>query len=233
MLEDLKKSVFDANLELVRQKLVLYTWGNVSGIDRSANLLVIKPSGVSYDEMKAEDMVVVNLKGEVVEGKFKPSSDTLTHIELYKAFPGIGGIVHTHSTHAVAWAQALKAIPAMGTTHADHFYGEIPCTRILSQEEVARGYELETGLVIVETFKDLDPLHTPGVLVGNHGPFAWGTTADKAVYNAVVLEEVARMALYTAQLGNENPISQYLLDKHFNRKHGKNAYYGQDRKVKS
>lgn len=233
MLEDLKKSVFDANLELVRQKLVLYTWGNVSGIDRSANLLVIKPSGVSYDEMKAEDMVVVNLKGEVVEGKFKPSSDTLTHIELYKAFPGIGGIVHTHSTHAVAWAQALKAIPAMGTTHADHFYGEIPCTRILSQEEVARGYELETGLVIVETFKDLDPLHTPGVLVGNHGPFAWGTTADKAVYNAVVLEEVARMALYTAQLGNENPISQYLLDKHFNRKHGKDAYYGQDRKVKS
>ena len=227
MLEDLKKTVFDANLELVRQKLVLYTWGNVSGIDRSANLLVIKPSGVSYDEMKVDDMVVVNLKGEVVEGKYKPSSDTLTHIELYKAFPEIGGIVHTHSTHAVAWAQALKAIPAMGTTHADHFYGEIPCTRVLSQEEVDRGYELETGLVIVETYKDINPLHTPGVLVGNHGPFAWGATAGKAVYNAVVLEEVARMALYTAQLGNENPINQYLLDKHFNRKHGKNAYYGQ------
>ena len=227
MLEELKNAVFHANLELVRQKLVMYTWGNVSGIDRTQNLLVIKPSGVSYDEMKPEDMVVVDFDGEVVEGKFKPSSDTLTHIELYKAFPEIGGIVHTHSTHAVAWAQALKAIPAMGTTHADHFYGEIPCTRILTQEEVGRGYERETGLVIAETFKELDPLHTPGVLVGNHGPFTWGKSADKAVYHAVVLEEVARMALYTAQLGNESPIRQYLLDKHFNRKHGKNAYYGQ------
>ena len=227
MLEELKKSVYDANLELVRQKLVLYTWGNVSGIDRGSGLLVIKPSGVSYDDMKPEDMVVVDLDGKVVEGKFKPSSDTLTHIELYKAFTEIGGIVHTHSAYAVAWAQALKAIPAMGTTHADHFYGEIPCTRILSKEEVERGYERETGLVIVETFKKHDPLHTPGVLVGNHGPFAWGATPDNAVYTAVVLEEVARMALFTAQLGNETPIRQYLLDKHFYRKHGKDAYYGQ------
>ena len=227
MLEDLKNAVYQANLELARQKLVVYTWGNVSGIDRSKNLLVIKPSGVTYEEMKPEDMVVVDLEGKVVEGKMKPSSDTLTHIELYKAFPGIGGIVHTHSTHAVAWAQALKAIPAMGTTHADHFYGEIPCTRILSEEEVARGYEKETGRVIVETFRHLDPEHTPGVLVGNHGPFTWGSTPDKAVYHAVVLEEVARMALFTAQLGNENPIEKYLLDKHFYRKHGKDAYYGQ------
>jgi L-ribulose-5-phosphate 4-epimerase len=227
MLEELKKSVYDANLELVRQKLVLYTWGNVSGMDRETGHLVIKPSGVSYEDMKPGDMVVVDLDGKVVEGKFKPSSDTLTHIELYKAFTGIGGIVHTHSAYAVAWAQALKAIPAMGTTHADHFYGEIPCTRILSKEDVERGYERETGRVIVETFKNHDPLHTPGVLVGNHGPFAWGLTPDKAVYTAVVLEEIARMALFTSQLGNETPIRQYLLDKHFYRKHGKDAYYGQ------
>ena len=227
MLEALKEAVLKANLDLVKHGLVMFTWGNVSGIDRTENLLVIKPSGVSYDDMQASDMVVVDLNGKVIEGKYKPSSDTLTHIELYKAFPEIGGIVHTHSTYAVAWAQALKAIPAMGTTHADHFYGEIPCTRILTQEEVERGYEKETGVVIVETFKNKNPLHLPGVLVGNHGPFAWGTDADKAVYNAVVLEEVARMALLTFQLGNENPINQYLLDKHFNRKHGKNAYYGQ------
>jgi L-ribulose-5-phosphate 4-epimerase len=227
MLEELKNTVYKANLELVSHHLVVYTWGNVSGIDRSENLLVIKPSGVTYGEMKPEDMVVVDLNGHVVEGKLKPSSDTLTHIELYRAFPEIGGIVHTHSTHAVAWAQALKAIPAMGTTHADHFFGEIPCTRILTREEVERGYEKETGLVIVETFKNLDPIYTPGVLVGNHGPFTWGTSPEKAVYHAVVLEEVARMALFTAQLGNENPIRQYLLDKHFYRKHGKDAYYGQ------
>ena len=227
MLEELKKQVYTANLDLVKHGLVMFTWGNVSGIDRKENLIVIKPSGVSYDDMQASDMVVVDLKGKVIEGKFKPSSDTLTHIELYKAFPEIGGIVHTHSTYAVAWAQALKAIPALGTTHADYFYGEIPCTRILTQEEVDRGYEKETGLVIVETFKNMDPLYMPGVLIGNHGPFAWGTNPDKAVYNAVVLEEVARMALLTLQLGNENPIKQYLQDKHFNRKHGKNAYYGQ------
>ncbi len=227
MLEDLKLKVFQANLDLVKHNLVLFTWGNVSGIDRKENLLVIKPSGVSYEDMQPDDMVVVDLNGHVIEGSFKPSSDTLTHIELYKAFPGIGGIVHTHSTYAVAWAQALRAIPAMGTTHADHFYGEIPCTRELTQAEVEKGYEKETGAVIVKTFKNIDPLHVPGVLVGNHGPFAWGTNADKAVYNAVVLEEVARMALLTAQLGNSTPIKQYLLDKHFNRKHGENAYYGQ------
>lgn len=227
MLEELKKNVCEANLELVRQKLVLYTWGNVSGIDHDRRLMVIKPSGVSYDEMRPDHMVVVDMNGEVVEGSFRPSSDTLTHLELYKAFPGVGGIVHTHSAYAVAWAQALKAIPALGTTHADHFYGEIPCTRILGSEEVERGYEKETGLVIVETFKQLDPQHTPGVLVGNHGPFAWGATPEKAVYTAVVLEEIARMAFYTAQLGNELPIRQYLLDKHFYRKHGKDAYYGQ------
>lgn len=227
MLETLKEIVLKANLNLVKHGLVLFTWGNVSGIDRKNNLIVIKPSGVSYDDLQPDDMVVVDLNGKVIEGKFKPSSDTLTHIELYKAFPEIGGIVHTHSTYAVAWAQALKAIPALGTTHADHFYGEIPCTRMLTPEEVDRGYEKETGLVIVETFKNMDPLHMPGVLVGNHGPFAWGTDPDKAVYNAVVLEEVARLALLTFQLGNENPFKQYLLDKHFNRKHGKNAYYGQ------
>jgi L-ribulose-5-phosphate 4-epimerase len=227
MLEDLKIAVYHANLKLVRQKLVVYTWGNVSGIDRSSNLLVIKPSGVTYDELKPDDMVVVDLEGNVVEGKLKPSSDTLTHIELYKAFPGIGGVVHTHSTYAVAWAQALMAIPPMGTTHADHFYGDIPCTRILTKKEVERDYEKETGLAIVETFEKIDPEHTPGVLVGNHGPFTWGSTPDKAVYHAIVLEEVARMAFYTTQLGNESPIKQYLLDKHFNRKHGKDAYYGQ------
>jgi L-ribulose-5-phosphate 4-epimerase len=227
MLDELKKSVYNANLELVKQKLVLYTWGNVSGIDRKTNLIIIKPSGVSYEDMQPEDMVVVDLNFKVIGGNLKPSSDTLTHIELYKAFPEIGGIVHTHSTYAVAWAQALRPIPALGTTHADHFYGEIPCTRILTEEEVERGYEKQTGSVIIETFKNIDPLHMPGVLVGNHGPFAWGITPDKAVYNAVVLEEVARMALFTVQLGNDNPIGQYLLDKHFNRKHGKNAYYGQ------
>jgi L-ribulose-5-phosphate 4-epimerase len=227
MLEELKKQVYTANLNLVKHGLVLFTWGNVSGIDRKSNLIVIKPSGVSYDDLKLENMVVVDFDCNVIEGILKPSSDTLTHIELYKAFPEIGGIVHTHSTYAVAWAQALKAIPAMGTTHADHFYGEIPCTRELTQEEVEGGYEKETGTVIIETFKNINPLHVPGVLVGNHGPFAWGANAEKAVYNAVVLEEVARMALLTIQLGNSTPIKQYLLDKHFNRKHGKNAYYGQ------
>jgi L-ribulose-5-phosphate 4-epimerase len=227
MLEDLKLRVYQANLDLVKHNLVLFTWGNVSGIDRKANLIVIKPSGVSYDAMKPENMVVVDFECNVVDGNLKPSSDTLTHIELYKAFPGTGGIVHTHSTYAVAWAQALRAIPALGTTHADHFYGEIPCTRELTNEEIERGYEKETGTVIVDTFKDIDPLHVPGVLVGNHGPFAWGTDPEKAVYNAVVLEEVARMAFLTMQIGNVSPIKQYLLDKHFNRKHGKNAYYGQ------
>jgi len=227
MLEELKDRVYRANLELVTHKLVVYTWGNVSGFDRERQLLVIKPSGVSYESMTPGDMVIVDLDGNVVEGKCRPSSDTDTHIELYKAFPAIGGIVHTHSTYAVAWAQALQPIPPFGTTHADHFYGEIPCTRVLSQEEVEAGYEKETGKVIVETFRELDPASVPGVLVGNHGPFSWGASPEKAVYNAVVLEEIARMALLTLQLGNPGPIRQYLLDKHFNRKHGTNAYYGQ------
>jgi L-ribulose-5-phosphate 4-epimerase len=227
MLDGLKLDVFNANLELVKQKLVIYTWGNVSGIDRKNNLIVIKPSGVSYDNMKPDDMVVVDFENNVVEGKLRPSSDTLTHIELYKAFPEVGGIVHTHSTYAVAWAQSCKPIPAYGTTHADHFYGSVPCTRVLSKEEVERGYEKETGNVIVETFHGINPTHMPAVLVGNHGPFTWGETPDKAVYNAVVLEEVAKMALFTTQLGVQGPINQYVLDKHFNRKHGKDAYYGQ------
>jgi L-ribulose-5-phosphate 4-epimerase len=227
MLEALKEVVLKANLNLVKHGLVLYTWGNVSGINRAGNLIVIKPSGISYDKMTPDDMVVVDFDCKVVDGKLKPSSDTLTHIELYKAFPEIGGIVHTHSTYAVAWAQACKGIPAMGTTHADYFYGEIPCTRILTEEEVNSAYELETGRVIVETFKTIDPMHIPAVLVGNHGPFAWGKSPDEAVYNAVVLEEVARMALITSQLGNMEPIGQHILDKHFNRKHGENAYYGQ------
>jgi len=226
MLSELKLEVFNANIELVRNQLVIYTWGNVSGIDRVNNLVVIKPSGVGYDDMKPDDMVVVDFDCNVIEGKLKPSSDTLTHIELYKAFP-VGGIVHTHSTYAVAWAQACKGVPPMGTTHADYFYGEVPCTRILTEEEVDLGYERETGRVIVETFKGIDPIHMPAVLVGNHGPFTWGKSPDDAVYNAVVLEEVAKMALFTSLLGNQKAISQYILDKHFNRKHGKDAYYGQ------
>ncbi len=228
MLEDLKLKVYQANLDLVKHNLVLFTWGNVSGIDRETGLVVIKPSGVSYDDLNPENMVVVDFDCNVIEGNLKPSSDTLTHIELYKAFPAISGIVHTHSTYAVAWAQAMKAIPAMGTTHADHFYGEIPCTRELTKDEVEQDYEKKTGTVIVETFKNIDPLHVPGVLIGNHGPFAWGVNPGKAVYNAVVLEEVARMAFLTKQLGNIKPINNYLLDKHFSRKHGNDAYYGQN-----
>jgi L-ribulose-5-phosphate 4-epimerase len=227
MLDGLKEKVFKANLDLVKHGLVIFTWGNVSGIDREKCLVVIKPSGVSYDKMTPNDMVVVDFDNKIVEGQLRPSSDTLTHIELYKNFSKIGGIVHTHSTYAVAWAQACKPIPAFGTTHADHFYGEIPCTRNLTKDEVERAYELETGKVIVESFKGIDPLHIPGVLVGNHGPFTWGADPDKAVYNAVVLEEVAKMAMLTSRLGASQPIQQYLLDKHFNRKHGKNAYYGQ------
>ena len=227
MLEELKQKVFKANLDLVKHGLVIFTWGNVSGIDRENHLVVIKPSGVSYDDMKVDDMVVVDFDNKVIEGKLKPSSDTLTHIELYKHFPEIGGVVHTHSTYAVAWAQACKSIPAFGTTHADHFYGEIPCTRELTKQEIETAYELETGKVIIETFKDINEIHMPAVLVGNHGPFTWGETPDKAVYNAVVLEEVAKMAMLTTRIGSSKPIQQYLLNKHFNRKHGKDAYYGQ------
>ena len=227
MLNDLKHRVFEANLELVKRNLVIYTWGNVSAIDRDEKLIVIKPSGVAYENMTPFDMVVVDLDGNVVDGHLNPSSDTLTHIELYKAFHSISAIVHTHSAHAVAWAQACRPIPAYGTTHADHFYGPIPCTRILTQQELESAYEKETGKVIVETFKDIDPMHIPGVLVGNHGPFAWGDTPLKAVYNAVVLEEIARMAWISEQLGIKGPIQDYMLDKHFKRKHGKDAYYGQ------
>lgn len=227
MLNDLKHRVFEANLELVKRNLVVYTWGNVSAIDRDEKLIVIKPSGVAYENMTPFDMVVVDLDGNVVDGHLNPSSDTLTHIELYKAFHSIGAIVHTHSAHAVAWAQACRPIPAYGTTHADHFYGPIPCTRMLTQQEVESAYEKETGKVIVETFKGIDPMHIPGVLVGNHGPFAWGETPLNAVYNAVVLEEVAHMAWISEQLGIKTQIPDYLLDKHFSRKHGKDAYYGQ------
>ncbi|MDP4210717.1 MAG: L-ribulose-5-phosphate 4-epimerase [Bacteroidota bacterium] len=227
MLKKLKKEVFDANLELVKKGLVIYTWGNVSGIDREKGLVVIKPSGVDYDVMTPEDMVVVDLLGNVVEGNWKPSSDTATHLVLYKQFPKIGGVVHTHSEWATSWAQAGLSIPALGTTHADYFYGPIPCTRKLTQEEIERAYEVETGNVIVETFRDIDPMAVPAVIVNNHGPFSWGTDAHNAVHNAVVMDEVAKMALRTLNLNKEATIDQFLLDKHYLRKHGPNAYYGQ------
>lgn len=227
MLEELKEKVFQANLELVKLDLVVFTWGNASAIDRESGLVVIKPSGVSYDDMIAEDMVVVDLEGNVVEGKLNPSSDTPTHLVLYKAFKNIGGVVHTHSSWATSWAQAGLSIPALGTTHADYFYGDIPCTRKLTNEEVEKGYEIETGNVIVETFEELDPDAIPGVIINNHGPFAWGTDANNAVHNAKVLEEVAKMASASLQLNPQAEIDQFLLDKHYNRKHGKNAYYGQ------
>lgn len=215
-------------MALPRHKMVTFTWGNVSGIDRESGLVVIKPSGVPYETMKADDLVVLDLDGNVVEGRLRPSSDTPTHLVLYRSFPGIGGIVHTHSPWATSWAQAGRAIPPFGTTHADYFYGEIPCTREMTREEVEGDYELETGNVIVETFRDRDPLAVPGVLVHGHAPFAWGKDADQAVHNAVVLEEVAKIGLNTLLLNPAaSPISQALLDKHYLRKHGKNAYYGQ------
>ena len=229
MLEELKEKVFQANLDLVKQGLVIFTWGNVSGIDREKGLVVIKPSGVSYDDMKASDMVVVSLEtGEVVEGDLNPSSDTPTHLVLYRAFPNIQGVVHTHSTYATAWAQAGKDIPNIGTTHADYFYKGIPCTESMTKEEVEGEYELETGNVIVKRFEGINPDHTPAVLVKNHGPFTWGKDAAEAVHNAVVLEECAKMAYYTEKINPDvKPIPQELLDKHFLRKHGANAYYGQ------
>jgi len=227
MLNELKKSVFEANLGLVRHGLVIFTWGNVSGIDRENGLVVIKPSGVSYDEMTVDDMVVVDLEGKIVDGKLRPSSDTPTHLVLYKAFSDIGGIVHTHSSWATAWAQAGKPIPALGTTHADYFYGMVPCTRKLTQNEIETAYETETGNVIVETFHNLDPNAIPGVLVNNHAPFAWGKTPGDAVHNAKVLEEIAHMAFHTLQINPAANIDQFLLDKHYFRKHGKDAYYGQ------
>lgn len=231
MLEDLKKAVLEANLELHRQGLVVFTWGNVSGIDRGKGLVVIKPSGVPYEELKMEHMVVVDLEGNQVEGSLRPSSDTPTHLVLYRQFPQTGGIVHTHSSWATVWAQAGMGIPAFGTTHADYFYGEIPCTRRMTEGEINSEYEAETGNVIVETFRDRNPEHMPGVLVFNHGPFTWGKDAEEAVHNAVVLEEVAKLAYNTSVLNNKiTPIDKVLLDKHFLRKHGANAYYGQKSK---
>ena len=228
MLNDLKKQVFDANLDLVKHGLVIFTWGNVSGIDREKGLVVIKPSGVSYDVMKPDDMVVIDLDGKQVEGKLKPSSDTPTHLVLYRNFANVGGIVHTHSRMAVSWAQAGMDIPAYGTTHADYFYGSIPCTRKMTTAEIKGEYEAETGNVIVERFKGIDPMFVPGVVVYSHGPFSWGKDAHDAVHNAVVMEEVATMA-YQARILNASiqPMQNELLDKHFLRKHGKNAYYGQ------
>ncbi|NLE32865.1 MAG: L-ribulose-5-phosphate 4-epimerase [Bacteroidales bacterium] len=228
MLESLKESVFKANLDLVRHGLVIFTWGNVSAIDRASGLVVIKPSGVSYDDMTVNDMVVVNLDGKVVEGSLKPSSDTATHLELYKAFPGIGGVVHTHSSYATAWAQAGKDIPNIGTTHADYFSQDIPCTRDMTEAEVMGGaYELETGRVIVERFQGMEPNHVPGVLVKNHGPFSWGKDAHDAVHNAVVMEQVAKMAHIAYLVNPSLDMNPHLIQKHFFRKHGPGAYYGQ------
>ena len=230
MLEELKKEVFEANLALVKNNLVVLTWGNVSGIDREKGLVVIKPSGVSYNNMKLEDMVVVDLDGNIIEGELRPSSDTATHIELYKKYPSIGGIVHTHSTYATSWAQAKRDIPSYVTTHADTFYGPVPCTRKLTNEEIKSDYEKNTGFVIIETLenRNIDALSVPGIIVGSHGPFSWGETPSKAVSNAVVLEEVSKMALITENLNSDiTPIDKELQDKHYFRKHGKNAYYGQ------
>lgn len=232
MLEELKKQVCEANLELVARGVVIYTWGNVSGIDRDKNLIVIKPSGVAYDNMTPDDMVVVDLQtGTTVEGKWKPSSDTATHLELYRRYPEIAGIVHTHSVNAVAFAQAGLPIPALGTTHADYFYGDIPCTRELTKSEVEDAYELNTGKVIIETIDglEIDPMAIPGIVVKNHGPFAWGTSPANAVYNAVVLEKVAEMDLKTLALNPQASMQQYVLDKHYTRKHGPKAYYGQEK----
>ena len=228
MLEQLKAEVFAANMCLPKYGLVTFTWGNVSGIDREKGLVVIKPSGFSYEEMRAEDMVVVSLEdGHVVEGELNPSSDTPSHLEFYRHFPTIGGVVHTHSRWATSWAQAGRGIPAYGTTHGDYFYGEIPCTRKMTPAEIADAYEKNTGLVVVETFHDKDPAQIPAVLVHSHGPFTWGKDAHEAVHNAVVLEELAMMAFYTEQMGQTAPMQRELLDKHFLRKHGANAYYGQ------
>ncbi|MFE8146766.1 L-ribulose-5-phosphate 4-epimerase [Brenneria goodwinii] len=227
-MQQLKQQVFDANMALPRRGLVTYTWGNVSAIDRQRQVIVIKPSGVAYEIMQPDDMVVVDMRGAVVEGDYRPSSDTATHLELYRRYPQIGGIVHTHSTHATAWAQAGLAIPALGTTHADYFYGDIPCTRPLTAQEVDTEYEKNTGVVIAETLGDGNPLHTPGIIVYQHGPFCWGKDADEAVHNAVVMEEVAKMAWIARSINPRlHSIDGYLMNKHFSRKHGPNAYYGQ------
>jgi len=239
MLEELKEKVYKANLDLVKHGLVIFTWGNVSGIDREKGLVVIKPSGVSYDTMKASDMVVVDLAtGKVVEGELNPSSDTPTHLVLYRSFPEIGGVVHTHSTYATAWAQAGLSIPNIGTTHADYFHEDIPCTRKMKSAEVFGEYEKETGNVIVDCFKSINPMDTPAVLVRNHGPFTWGTDAENAVHNAVVLEQVAKMGFVSMSLHNSTlgcmkrkpAMNKLLIEKHYSRKHGPNAYYGQKKK---
>lgn len=227
MLEELKEKVLKANLDLVKNGLVLFTWGNVSAIDRETGYVVIKPSGVDYADMKAEDMVVVDLYGNVKEGKYRPSSDTPTHLEIYKAHSEIGGIVHTHSTYATAFAQANRSIPAYGTTHADYFYGDIPCARSFEQSEMDE-YEKNTGVVINETVKDV--VANPACLVAHHGVFAWGKNASEAVYHATVVEEVAKMAVITESLGSDVRLPQHIVDKHYNRKHGKDAYYGQKSK---
>lgn len=230
MLESLKHAVWEANMDLPKYGLVTFTWGNVSGIDRQSGHIVIKPSGVPYEELKVEQMVVVDLDGCIIEGSLRPSSDTATHVQLYKSFPEIGGIVHTHSPWATSWAQAGRSIPALGTTHGDYFYGEVPCTRAMTEAEIKGEYELETGYVIVETFRNhnIDPNQVPSVLVNSHAPFCWGKDAHNAVHNAIVLEEVAKIALHTSQLNpNVQPMDQDLLDRHYLRKHGAHAYYGQ------
>ncbi|HBY1532571.1 TPA: L-ribulose-5-phosphate 4-epimerase [Klebsiella pneumoniae] len=227
-MQQLKQQVFEANMDLPRYGLVTFTWGNVSAIDRQRGLVVIKPSGIAYESMTVDDMSVVDLQGHVVEGRWRPSSDTATHLALYRRYPDLGGVVHTHSTHATAWAQAGLAIPALGTTHADYFFGDIPCTRALSAQEVDEAYELNTGQVIIETLGEANPLHTPGIVVYQHGPFAWGKDAHEAVHNAVVMEEVARMAWIARGINPQlQPIDSWLMNKHFQRKHGPNANYGQ------
>ena len=227
MLEELKKQVYEANMELPRRGLITYTWGNVSGIDRESGYFVIKPSGVDYDVMTPDDMVVIDLEGNVIEGKYKPSSDTATHLVLYKQYSEIGGVVHTHSTYATAWAQAGCDIPNIGTTHADYFHEAIPCTADMTEEEVKGAYEMETGNVIVKRFEGMNPVHTPGVLVKNHGPFSWGKDAHDAVHNAVVMEQVAKMASIAYAVNPNLTMNPLLVEKHFSRKHGPNAYYGQ------
>lgn len=230
MLEELKQSVYEANIRLAGSGLVTLTWGNASGYNSEMGLVVIKPSGVDYDKLRPADMVVLNLKGEIVEGKLNPSSDTPTHLKIYSSFSEVGGIVHTHSGYAVAWAQAGRSIPAMGTTHADHFYGDVPCSRKLTIEEVQHNYEENTGKLIVETVASADPMAMPAVLVNDHGPFTWGKTPSAAVDNAIALEAVARMAFLTMQIAGNDKMDKWLLDKHFRRKHGSEAYYGQKRK---
>ena len=228
MLEDLRTKVCQANLELKRQNMVIYTWGNVSGIDRQKQIIAIKPSGISYDELTSDKIVLLDFEGNIVDGKLKPSSDAATHLELYRNFKDIGGICHSHSPNATMWAQACKDIPCFGTTHADYFYGSIPVTDKMTDEEIKKDYELNTGKVIVRRFMNIDPLQIPSVLVANHGPFSWGKAPESAVENAVVLEQIASIAQGTININpDQNDISKTLLDKHYLRKHGKDAYYGQ------